>query len=301
MSSARHSGIGDAVCAAPVGDWCGEGVLWHPEEKAVYWTDVNRFLIHRFTPHNGCVKTWFFEEPVTAVLMTSRYETLVVVTGSGAILWQAAGDVRGEPFFRVPNWPSVRANDAGVDPHGSLWIGTMRNNVNPDGSPGEAGGSDGGLFRIRPDGTVTEHLRNVGIANTVVWSPDHTKFYFADSLADKIEVFEFDGGISTPRPFFNNFGRGLPDGSTVDSGGYLWNCRYGGSCILRIAPDRSIDRVIEMPTMNITNCTFGGDDLKTLYVTTAAVGAPPAERLAGSLFAIETEFAGQPEASFKIV
>ncbi len=62
----------------------------------------------------------------------------------------------------------------------------------------------------------------------------------------------------------------------MDAEGYLWNCRYYGGCIVRVAPDGKIDRVIEMPVKNITTCTFGGADLKTLFVTTASVDAGPA-------------------------
>src|SRR5437870_3557068 len=92
--------------------------------------------------------------------------------------------------------------------------------------------------------------------------------------------------------------RGLPDGSAVDAEGYLWNCRFFGGCIVRVAPDGQIDRVVEMPVNNITTCTFGGPDRKTLYVTTASIQAPPSDRLAGSLYAIDTEVAGQPENRF---
>src|SRR5437667_8070381 len=82
------------------------------------------------------------------------------------------------------------------------------------------------------------------------------------------------GTIANQRPFLEGFARGLPDGSTVDSAGYLWNCRFFGGCIVRVAPDGQIDRVVEMPVKNITTCTFGGPDRKTLYVTTASIQAP---------------------------
>ena len=44
---------GEPICCAPAGDRCGEGVLWHPGEGVVYWTDIPRFLIHRFDPAGG--------------------------------------------------------------------------------------------------------------------------------------------------------------------------------------------------------------------------------------------------------
>ncbi|MFY9740979.1 MAG: SMP-30/gluconolactonase/LRE family protein, partial [Candidatus Sulfotelmatobacter sp.] len=138
--------------------------------------------------------------------------------------------------------------------------------------------------------------------NTLSWSPNQKKFYFGDTLANIISSYDYDaetGAIVNERPFLQDFDRGLPDGSTIDSEGYLWNCRFFGGCIVRVAPGGGIDRVIEMPVKNPTTCTFGGADLKTLYVTTARAEAPAGDRLAGSLYAIETDVAGQPENRFR--
>ncbi|HXY15908.1 MAG TPA: SMP-30/gluconolactonase/LRE family protein [Terriglobales bacterium] len=295
--------IGDPVCVAPAGDVCGEGAVWHAAHEAVYWTDINRFLIHRFRPKDLCLRTWFFEEPVTAVTLTNKPEVLVVVLGSSVMLWEPDSDRRHDPLFRLAGWPRVRLNDARPDPLGSLWLGSMRNNVNADGSSGEAGGQDGILIRLDPNAKVKTWRKDIGIANTLAWSPDHRHFYFGDTLANVIWRYDFDpatGAIANEQPFFRDFARGLPDGSTVDSDGYLWNCRFFGGCIVRVAPDGRIDRVIEMPVQNITTCTFGGDDLKTLYVTTAKLESPPGDRLAGGLYAISTNVAGQPERQFRV-
>jgi sugar lactone lactonase YvrE len=294
--------IGEPSCLAPTGDVCGEGAVWHASHEAVYWNDINRFLIHRFTPADQCVRTWFFDEPVTALTLTDRPEVLAVVLGSSVILWEPETDVRHDPIFRLEGWPKVRLNDARVDPRGSLWMGSMRNNVNSDGSGGAAGGQDGALFRLDPDGKVTIWRREIGISNTLAWSPDHRRFYFGDTLANVVRVYDYDeatGAIANERPFLEGFARGLPDGSTVDSQGYLWNCRFFGGCIVRVAPDGTIDRIVEMPVKNITTCTFGGADRKTLYVTTAKIEAPAGDRLAGGLYAVPTDVAGQPENQFR--
>jgi sugar lactone lactonase YvrE len=180
----------------------------------------------------------------------------------------------------------------------------MRNNVHPDGSSGEVGGQDGILVRIDPNGRASCFREKIGISNTLAWSPDQTHFYFGDTLANVIWVYDYDastGAISNERPFLEGFGRGYPDGSAVDSEGYLWNCRFFGNCIVRVAPDGKIDRVVEMPVKNITTCTFGGADLQTLFVTTASAEAPRGDRLAGSLFAIRTDVKGQPENRFSLV
>jgi sugar lactone lactonase YvrE len=293
----------EPVCVAPTGDACGEGVVWHAAHAAAYWTDINRFLIHRFTPADHCVRTWFFDEPVTSLSLTDRDDALAVILGSQVILWEPSSDKRSEPFYQLGQWPKVRLNDARADPRGSLWMGSMRNNVNPDGSAGAAGGRDGVLYRLDPDGAVTQWCCDIGISNTLAWSPDGRRFYFGDTLDNIVWVHDYDpatGSIQNRRPFLQNFPRGLPDGSCVDAEGYLWNCRFFGGCIVRVAPDGQIDRVVEMPVRNITTCAFGGVDRKTLYITTATVEASPGDRLAGGLFAIRTETEGQPENRFAI-
>jgi sugar lactone lactonase YvrE len=177
----------------------------------------------------------------------------------------------------------------------------MRNNVNPDGSTGEAGGRDGILYRLDPDRRVTIHRKDLGISNTLAWSPNHRRFYFGDTLANTVWSYDYHpttGDIAGETPFLQDFSRGLPDGSTVDAEGYLWNCRFFGGCIVRVAPDGRIDRIVEMPVQNITTCTFGGPNLKTLYITTAMAEAPAGDRLAGGLYALESEVPGQPENRF---
>jgi sugar lactone lactonase YvrE len=291
------------VCVAPAGDRCGEGAVWHPGHAAVYWTDINRFLIHRLSLADECVRTWFFEEPVTALTLTDRDDVLAVVLGSCVILWEPASDVRHKATFRLEGWPKVRLNEARADPNGSLWVGSMQNNVNPDGSPCPIEGKHGVLYRLDPDAGVSVHKTEIGISNTLAWSPDGRCLYFADTLANTIWAYDYDPAtrnIGNERPFFQNFARGRPDGSTVDAEGYLWNSRYSGGCIVRIAPNGEIDRVVEMPVQNITTCIFGGPDRKTLYATTAAAGAPASDRLAGGLYAIQTTISGLPENRFRV-
>jgi sugar lactone lactonase YvrE len=295
--------IGDPICVAPAGDRCGEAPVWRPGEQALYWADINRFLIHRLDPSQGSVKSWFFEEPVTALALTDLEDTLAVALGSRLILWSPRTDERRAHGFHLEGWPMVRLNDGRADPRGSLWLGSMRNNVGPDGTSGECGGADGILFRIDPNGAVSEWKHGIGISNTLAWSPDRRRFYSADTLRNAVYIYDYDcatGAIGGERPFLTDFSRGLPDGSAMDSEGYLWNCRYGGASIVRVAPDGSLDRVIEMPAANITSCTFGGGDYRTLYATSASLGAPPGDRLGGSLFAIAVSVAGMPENRFNI-
>ncbi|MGV8984766.1 MAG: SMP-30/gluconolactonase/LRE family protein [Cypionkella sp.] len=290
-------------CLVPSGDKCGEGAVWSADESAVYWTDINRFLIHRHDVARGSLRSWFFDEPVVAISLTTQADQMLVALASKLIIWSPTTDNRRDFGFNLPGSPRVRLNDGRADPAGNFWVGSMKNNVLADGELGEAGPGEGVLYRIDPKGAVTEWRKGLGIANTLCWSPDAKTFYFADTLANEIYAYDYDktkASIANERSFQTGFARGAPDGSAIDSAGYLWNCRFGGGCILRLTPDGAIDRVIEMPVQNITTCTFGGPDLKTLFITTASIVSPLGNRLAGSLFALEVEVPGMAENRFHL-
>lgn len=144
------------------------------------------------------------------------------------------------------------------------------------------------------------HKTEIGISNTLAWSPDGICLYFGDTLANTIWAYDYDPDtrdIGNERPFFQNFAR--PAGwFNSRCRRHLWNSRFSGGCIVRVSPNGQIDRVVEMPVQNIATCIFGGVDRRTLYATTAAAGAPASDRLAGGLFAIRTTVSGQPENRF---
>ena len=231
---------------------------------------------------------------------TSRRDTLALSLGSGIVLWKPDSHEPHTQLFALPGWPVVRCNDAAVDPGGVLWVGTMGNNVKEDGAPAPEDSSrrDGVLYRVEGTGAASEWRRGLGISNTLLWSPDRSRFYFGDSLQNCIWSYEYDAAGKTIRgeqPFFQDFERGSPDGSAMDSEGFVWNCRYGGSCIVRVAPNGKIDRVIEMPVSRPTNCTFGGPHGNVLYITSALPDASHWERFGGGLFAMETNVTGMTE------
>jgi sugar lactone lactonase YvrE len=289
------------ICIAPVGDKCGEGAVWSAPERSLYWCDINRFLVHRYDEESCSVRSWVFDEPVVAIALSSERGRLLLALASKLVWWWPATDRREDHGFRLPGYPRVRLNDGRADPLGNFWVGSMKNNVLQDGELGEAGKGEGVLYRITPDAVVTEWRRDLGISNTLCWSPDRSTFYFADTLENEIRAFDYsttDGSISRERRFFADFNRGSPDGSAMDSEGHLWNCRFGGGCIALVAPSGGLAETVEMPVTNVTTCTFGGVDLKTLYVTTASVLSKPGERLAGSLFALRVEVPGLPENTY---
>lgn len=287
--------IPDIECVAPAGDQCGEAATWVPEEHALYWTDVNRFLVHRLRLPSRAVETWQFDEPCVALFLTDTPGTLLLALGSKIIRWQPASDRRAGMGFELDDWPTVRLNDGRPGPGGEIWIGSMANNVGEDGTPGDVEGNLGALLRFLPGQPPAQMKSAIGISNTVCFSPDRRHLYFGDTPRNVIWRYDYDlatQSIANEVPFFQGFDRGLPDGSTVDADGFLWNCRFGGGSVVRVAPDGSVDQVLEMPVSNITTCEFGDAELATLFITTAAMMTSGYERLAGSLFAYQPSVGG---------
>ena len=137
-------------------------------------------------------------------------------------------------------------------------------------------------------------LSGLGIPNTLLWSDDGSLVHFGDSLDRTLYQFaiQADGQLGTADAWFGPHERGGPDGSAMDVEGYIWNARWDGSCLLRIAPDGGVDRVIELPVSRPTSCVFGGPDLTTLYITSAA--SPLEHPLDGAVLAIELDVPGKP-------
>jgi sugar lactone lactonase YvrE len=179
----------------------------------------------------------------------------------------------------------------------------MENNVKANGTTGEVKQWIGELYSLSAGSEVQTWYSGFGIANTVAWSPDGTTLYFGDTLRNCLYRAAFDAErnkIADRTIFCQGFARGLPDGSTVDRDGYLWNCRYGGSCIVRFAPDGSVANVIDTPTRNPTTCTFGSKDLRTLYFTSAGEGRGDGDSFEGALFALEMTTPGLPITPFRL-
>jgi sugar lactone lactonase YvrE len=285
-------------------DLCGESPLWDAANKCICWADINGCAIRRFVPATGEVSSWKFDEPVTALAPTSFDGWLIAAVGGRLLFWTPDEDRRVEFVAVELDWPNHRLNDGAADPEGNFWVGSMPNNVGPDGSAVKAERFTGSLYRVTPEGHVSVRDRDFGITNTIVWSPNRSTFYCACTIRDVIWAYDYaaDGENSDARNrrvFAQRAGPGLSDGSAMDEEGFIWNCRWGGKGILRIAPNGEVVENIEMPVTNVTNCAFGGDDGRTLFVTTASMGAE-SEELAGGLFAMRVPVRGMGVGKFRI-
>jgi len=272
----------------------GEGPIWHPGRQQLFFFDINEQTLFAIHANGEIADQWLFNETVAAAAIADD-ETLVLFSEFGLKGFQlATGGLARLTSIEADN-PRTRSNDSRVHPSGAFWLGTMDNT--------EAEEAIGALYHYRK-GVVTQLKSGVRVPNATCFSPDGRTAYWTDTPTKQILKVETDPQTGMPVGEWSVFadvsdGRGFPDGAVVDSEGFLWNAKWGGGCVVRHAPDGSIDRVIDVPVSQVTCPAFGGPELKTLFITTAAKNLSAeqlaAEKVAGGLFAIEVEVAGQAE------
>ena len=282
----------------------GEGITWSVDQENLYWLDVvipsKLFQLH--LPTNK-LSTFIMPEMISSISIRSKKD-LIIASQYGVYNYNLTSNnftrlIETEPLLKFN-----RSNDGASDIKGRFWFGTMQNNLDEEGQDIPITKNSGSLYRLNTDLTLDKIESNLGIPNTFIWNPDNTKFYFTDSMEGIIYSYDFNekSGEITNKTNFATFNRGIPDGSTMDSEGFVWNCRWGGSCVVRLDPLGRVDRVLEVPVENVTNCVFGGKDLKTLFITTARQGLSKEyvtkNPYAGSLFAIDLSIKGIEDNNF---
>ncbi len=282
----------------------GEGITWSADQENLYWLDIvipsKLFQLH--LPTNK-LSTFIMPEMISSISIRSKKD-LIIASQYGVYNYNLTSNnftrlIETEPLLKFN-----RSNDGASDIKGRFWFGTMQNNLDEEGQDIPITKNSGSLYRLNTDLTLDKIESNLGIPNTFIWNPDNTKFYFTDSMEGIIYSYDFNekSGEITNKTNFATFNRGVPDGSTMDNEGFVWNCRWGGSCVVRFDPLGRVDRVLEVPVENVTNCVFGGKDLKTLFITTARQGLSKEyvtkNPYAGSLFAIDLSIKGIEDNNF---
>lgn len=276
----------------------GEGPFWDQDENKLYWVDILKNKLHIFDPETKKGKAIEFPIPVCAVAKSNSGH-LILALKDGIYFYNEETEE-----LTLAAKPDVleeenRFNDAKCDPQGRFWAGTM--NMNGKNHQGE-------LFCFHQDGTLEKVLTGVSISNGLGWDVNRKKMYYIDTPTQQVVSYDFDetSGMITNKDVVYTFDStdGSPDGMTIDSEGMLWVALWGGSKVARINPVTSEwISTIEVPASLVTSCVFGGEDLQTLYITTASIGLTEEELQeqphAGGLFSIRLDAKGTRSYSFK--
>ncbi len=281
----------DVECVWPVGAILGEGPHWSATEQALWFVDIKAPAIHRYDPATGAQQSWPAPERI-GFLLPARGGTLIAGLKTG--LHKFNPETGNFTLLHVvePHAPNNRLNDGFVDSQGFLWFGSMDDNEEEP---------SGALYQLNDSGCIRRDPGYV-VTNGPAESPDGSVLYHTDTLAGMIYAFDRTrtGSLSNKR-VFTRFapGSGFPDGPIVDAEGCLWTGVFGGWGLQRYSPQGELLQTIRLPCSAVTKAAFAGDDLKTLYITTAHVALDAEQRrqqpLAGGLFRARVDVPGLPQ------
>jgi L-arabinonolactonase len=275
----------------------GEGVVWSPEHEQVQWVDITGRKFWTYRPATGAAGAIELPERLACFAPLGKTRILAGFA-SGLAFFDLATGAREAIAAVEPDRPTTRLNDGKLDRQGRLVFGTM--------DEAEGGAEPIGQVWSHSSGSQPRVLfSGVRISNSIAFSPDGRRMYFADTPQRTIVCYDYDssrGAVGARRVFAQTAGPGYPDGSAVDADGCLWNAEWGGGRVVRYTPDGRVDRAVPLPSSQATCCAFGGADLSTLYVTSAAGGLSEerraAEPHAGALFAINVGVRGIEDTPF---
>jgi sugar lactone lactonase YvrE len=285
---------GEISCVADVKAILGEGPVWVASERALYWVDINGRSIFRRNDA-GSVHVWATPMKVGSLAPRSQ-GGFVAGTDRGIAfidLQLDRFDVFADPDEALPD---NRFNDGKVDRAGRFWAGTM------DNTERQASGT---LYRLGPDRALMAIDTGYRVTNGPAFSPDGGIMYHSDTARQVTYAFDLDeAGNAANRREFLRFapGEGYPDGMTADAEGCLWIAFWDGWCVRRFSPRGERLMELTMPVQRPTSCAFGGEDLKTLFITSARRDLQGTELdrqpFAGGLFAADVGVEGIAELPF---
>ena len=258
----------------------GESPFWHPHEQTLYWVDIAQRQVARANIYMGTIQTWD---------LPSEPGCIAPVLGGGLVLALRDGIFRaaewGGALARIAQLPydpnSVRANDGRCDALGRFWIGTVDEAKSHNAA---------GLYCVdarQGAVKVSCHAEGALTANGLEWSPDRRTLYWSDTprhLTYAWDYSEPEPRLSNRRVFqsfetkpanwsFPDPGyQGRPDGAAVDLLGNYYVAMYEGARVCKFAPDGRLLAAIPTPVACPTMPCFGGEDGRTLFLTSASKG-----------------------------
>ncbi len=269
----------------------GEGLLWHPERQQLFWFDIlGKRLMTRVGDQ---ASEWVFDEHVSAAGWVD-WDTLLMASETGLWRFDLNSAQRDLLCPLEADNPLTRSNDGRADPFGGFWIGTM----GFDAEPGA-----GAIYRYYK-GELRTLIPEITISNAICFGPDAKFAYYTDTVTKRIMRWELDGTDGWPigdaELFLDLTQEGLnPDGAVIDAQGNLWNAQWGRARVAAYTPEGAFLRAVEVAGLHSSCPAFGGEDMTTLFCTTARAGLTDAqisdEPRNGMTFSVSDVAQGQRE------
>jgi len=264
----------------------GEGPVWSERWGGLRWVDMLAGDVLSLAA-DGSVERRHVAD-VVAAIRPRRAGGAVLGTERGFALEDTDGTITR--LSELWTNERLRMNEGACDPDGRFYCGSMAY----DKQPGAAA-----LYCLEPDHSVRVVLEEVTVSNGLDWSPDGSLVYYNDTDTGRVDVFDYESerGLSGRRPFVETGAR--PDGLTIDVEGGVWVALSNAGAVRRYTAEGVLDEVVELPVTKVTACTFGGQRLDQLFITTSREGLDAgAEPAAGSLFRALPGVTGLPVREF---
>lgn len=286
-------------CVLPIQAHLAECPVWSVREQVLYFADILAPAIHRFNPATGDHHRFDMPEH-TGCFGLREQGGFIAAMRTGLFLLNAEGQVERRVAINPTDPEKSRFNDGRVDAAGRFWCGTIWEPRDHKG---------GKLCRLDSNMSFSVQAEDVLVSNGLAFSPDGLTAYHTDTPNHLLYRYPIDAstGDLGPREVVREFERGTggrPDGAAVDSEGFYWSAMFDGSRVVRINPTNGeIVDEIPLPVRWPTMVAFGGDDLKTLYITSSRENRTEEELaqypLSGNIFAVRTHVTGREEPRFK--
>jgi sugar lactone lactonase YvrE len=288
VATAKYDSEPEVVFDAPCET--GEGPLWHEDEGALYWVDIPAGRVYRYDPASGRNEVAYQHDEMVGGFTIQADGSLLLFCSRGGVLHLRDGAVT-PVIAEIPAEREGRLNDVIADPEGRVFCGTM---PSPKGLAR--------LYRLDPDGTLTEVFGDIGLSNGMGFSPDLRTFYHTDTNHRCIYRMDYDratGEVSNRSVLLRTPpNEGAPDGMAVAADGTIWSARWNGRALFHYDAEGDLLGRVPFPVKKVSSVAFGGDDYAIAYVTTACgEGGSRSDEEghhAGSLFRVDLGARGTP-------
>ena len=274
----------------------GEGPVWDANTNQIYWVDINAGRYYKATFPDGIVESFEIGQRLGALALRANGGLVMAVQNGFGFFEETTQTFTLLDNFSTENHPEIRFNDGAIDPKGRFFAGTM--DMKEQVPLGK-------LYRLDKDLTLHQLEENIYISNGMGWSIDNHIFFYIDTLTHCVVAYDYDfvtGNISNKRTFIQFSKNEYPDGMTIDSEGGFWIAFWGAAKIGHFDAQGKHIEDIQVPALQPTSCCFGGPDMTTLFITSAARGLSAKQMeelpLNGRLFMLETNVRGREEPRF---
>jgi gluconolactonase len=253
-----------------------EGPCWFAEGGYVIWSDIPNDRILKWSEREGMT---VFRKPCnfTNGHTRDRQGRLVSCEHGGRRVSRTEPD--GKVVTLVDRYRGKRLNspnDVVVKSDGTVWFTDPPYGIlsNHEGHQAESELGQNYVFRLDPaSGSLTIVADDFDKPNGIAFSPDEKVLYVADTGRSHrpdgphhIRAFDVgrDGRLSRSR-VFAVIDPGMADGFRLDTHGNVWTSAGDGIHVFN--PSGALLGKILIPERAVANCTFGGPDKTTLFIT----------------------------------